>query len=224
MDLTINKKEKFIREWFKICLHTSKDYIYVLDEDMHKVVTDYSDLVYEEIINSKNIFAIIENVLKDKIKSVIVNEETALESNRILAEILLYELNYTYQEGNNIWVKRIYTAEDYYSYLLNLTIDGDIGYHLEEINEGSLELTMDFYDCGEFYPRLIVSNNDFNNVVPLFPKQDKEKSTIKNNSWDNYNNVKLQIPNGPRLKPNKTLENMVSKILINHKMQEELNI
>lgn len=102
MDLKINKKESFIDEWIGICLGTSKEYIYVLDEDIFKIITDYSDLIYEKIIKNNKIYTTIENALKDEIDNVILNEETIIESNRILVDILLDELDYTYQIDNNL--------------------------------------------------------------------------------------------------------------------------
>lgn len=57
MDLKNNKKEIIINEWLRICLDTCEDYGYVLHEDIYKLlVSDYSDLVYDKIIKSNNIY------------------------------------------------------------------------------------------------------------------------------------------------------------------------
>lgn len=138
--------------------------------------------------------------------------------------MLFYKLGYRYQEDIDTWLKEINTAEDYYSYLANLTIDGHIGCRIDKLNNGNLELSMDFYECGIHSPTLIISNNNFNNVVQLFPKQDENKSNNKNNNWDSYSNIKLQIPNGDTLRPNKKLEKVVSEIIMNYDIQKELNL
>ena len=223
MDLQMNKKEIIINEWLHICLDTCEDYTYVLHEDIYRMLTDYSDLIYDKIIKSNCIHTMIEETLENEIKSVILNEEIIVESNRILTDMLFYKLGYVYQEDMDTWLKGINTAEDYYSYLTNLTIDGYIGCHIDKLDNGNLELSMDFYDCGIYSPVLIASNNNFNNVVQLFGKKEDNKSSNKKNSWHNYNNITLKMMNGESLKPNKRLEKVVSDIIVNYETEKQLN-